>query len=136
MLIKQRTFADCSVACLAMLLEITWEQASTFVSQYEWTQGGTWSKHMISNVNHWKGDDKFLVEIHESQSQFKDIDWEKPLILTLPSLNLNNKIHHVFWNGENLLDPSTRKTYPIDYDPHNSENKWIITKSIWLKNTQ
>jgi predicted MPP superfamily phosphohydrolase len=55
----------------------------------------------------------------------------------IDSKNIEEEMHELwetskssfgFIYGENLS--------PYGDDPHNSENKWIITKSIWLKNTQ
>jgi hypothetical protein len=42
---------------------------------------------------------------------FRHFSWGRRAILAVPSLNLEDSFHSVYWTGRKLLDPSTRKTY-------------------------
>jgi len=105
MKVKMRTGCDCMVACLAMLMKSSYEQAEQYFPpkavketgyRYEWLTPylRACKIHLV-----WFG-----VDLLPS------VDWSKPAIVDVASLTAPEKGDHIiFWNGEKVIDPSRKK---------------------------
>lgn len=45
------------------------------------------------------------------QRELKALLWRRRAMLSVFSLNIDGGLHHVYWDGSELFDPSTKKTY-------------------------
>lgn len=52
------------------------------------------------------------IYIHRcDQNEVKALLWRRRAMLSVYSLNIEGGLHHVYWDGYELFDPSTKKTY-------------------------
>lgn len=102
-LIKQRKFGECGVACLAMILDKTYEEILEYFNHKDFTNSGIGPDEMISCLEHF-GKSGAKEYLHYQLG---------PAILTVPSLNHVGFLHFIVYDGENYLDPSTEK---LQYD--------------------
>ncbi|MEZ0263009.1 MAG: hypothetical protein ACAH80_18535 [Alphaproteobacteria bacterium] len=123
-LIKQRNMTDCGICCLAMCFSVTYEEilsrAEDYVFRLSW------------------GCDKGLATIEERQivesfgHAVRSLIWwhfennggdfwraleGNRALLSVPSLNIEDGLHLVYWDGTKLLDPSNLKTYTRETIP-------------------
>ncbi|MGD8777702.1 MAG: hypothetical protein PVH88_01940 [Ignavibacteria bacterium] len=103
-LIKQRYKGDCAVASLAMFLGISYDEIIKHYSEEleVMFENGVWD-HKTFEVA-----EKYGVEL---TCVYKDFDFSKPSMLIIPSFNLKDKNHMVFWDGEKVFDPSPAIVY-------------------------
>jgi hypothetical protein len=103
-LIKQRTTNDCGVACIAMYLGCDYEAAVELARK---ATKGAWTPDMPVN---------FATELAtlrlagHSSAIVQEFDPERPAIISILSLNFPDLLHAVYWNGNEVYDPSPLKT--------------------------
>jgi hypothetical protein len=119
-LVIQRTTHDCSPCCLAMALELPYDQIISLAGKDFDPEKGMWSvqgvleraglSHAYEN-GHPVGD---FVQRHRgyeiSAAYFRDLAWGRRALLSVPSLNFGGH-HMVFFDGRKVWDPSPLKTY-------------------------
>ncbi len=108
-MIKQRKYADCGVACLAMYLNIKYEEALECFPSHNFDKDGLALSAIQAVIERNTGRKMFINnEFHMGSKG----------ILLVPSLNYPNSCHFVYWGGPGvLLDPSANKTYDSSYFP-------------------
>lgn len=99
--VLQKTRADCMVCSLAMLLQISYEEACEYFppkavkeTGYNWE----WLSPYLRRCGiwlTWYGED--LLD---------QVDWKKPGMLDVPSFSSDEYDHIIFWDGEKVIDPS------------------------------
>lgn len=139
-LIEQRYGTDCALACIAMALELSWEEvyeAAVKCEAYEadHTKGVSHQDKILVelgllNDTKWEWSTKKLVGHDRTaidNGDFRNLDrkwgetcykfvkmcWGRPAILSVPSLNKEGGSHAVYYDGFEVLDPNppTRKRY-------------------------
>ena len=114
--IQQEDAYGCAVACIAMATVKTYQSVLSVVKQY-------WS--VFKPFDKYSGLDNFDEQIILFRLGFRAIKipmlsgceamkryvGEKQAILTVPSLNVRGLYHAIFWDGENILDPSPFRQY-------------------------
>ncbi len=122
MIVKQKEKSDCGICCIAM---------ATLVDYQKVYDIGIKGKHYVPGKGLYDSegllDDlaeelcdaspsriihrKFYRPFPISDAYFKSMFWGRRAILSVPSLNIPNGWHAVFYDGTNLFDPSTKFTY-------------------------
>jgi hypothetical protein len=118
-LIKQRETSDCAICTIAMALGRTYEEvleAALAKGAYEPGVGVRAEYAIIEAFGlqqmrdfptiHRGGEEGIL-----SSGFFRHFTWGRRAILAVPSLNIPNGFHSVYWSGTDLYDPCTLKTY-------------------------
>lgn len=102
--ILMRTDCDCMVACLAMLMGWSYEQAADFFPPKAITETGYRWEMLVPYLSTnrirlvWYGSDALT-----------SVDWSRPAMVDVPSLTAPEKGDHIiFWDGRRVIDP-TRK---------------------------
>lgn len=107
-MIKQRTNHDCMCACLAMLFNMTYEESAEYFPKKALDWYGYHWEWLYPLLRH---DGKDVITHTKGKRSVYDPDFSKPAIITVPSLNIKDGLHVIYWDGEKIKDPSTRKTY-------------------------
>jgi hypothetical protein len=137
-LIEQRLSTDCMIACIAMALELPYEDAlaagiKTKAYDPENGEGTRDAEKILIELGlhdewHWSlkkliGHDRLSVSIGDFTSRrrewgeapyhFVKEAWGRPAILSVPSLNKESGSHAVYYDGFNIYDPNptSRKRY-------------------------
>lgn len=122
-LIKQRTPHDCGVCCLAMALDLPYEvvhvaatESKAFgVDKGMWGTNGILERLCLSPGSKTVTNDGEWVEWargYEITPQFfRQIAWGRKSLLSVPSQNIENGWHYVYYDGHKVWDPSNKKTY-------------------------
>lgn len=103
-MVKQRGKSDCGVACIAMYLGITYEDAVSLCQR--------------ATDDHWKPDMpvNFATELMalraagQSSAIVQEFDPDRPAIISILSINFPDLLHAVYWDGREVFDPSMLKT--------------------------
>lgn len=115
-MIKQRATFDCFLACLAMATNRPYEEMfdPEFCAKIEKAKG-TGGKDMdeairLSGLT--EEDYKCIYsEGLRTSGNFKQILWGRKAIIQVPSLNIEEGMHCIFWTGSEILDPSNKQVY-------------------------
>jgi hypothetical protein len=104
-LVKQEKFGECGLACIAMVLGCSLEEAREKCGDFDWSNGVN-SKSIISLL------------AQNRIAALESLTWPDASIagiLTVPSLNHAGVLHFIVWDGEKYLDPANgEKVYPDD----------------------
>lgn len=111
--IQQKFGSDCAVACLAMFLGVPYDRVALHVTGWELVEHGLTGPR----VDFLAG--LFGVEIRYRAPEI--IDWERPAVLSVPSLN-NGGAHAVFWDGVRFWDPQEGNAGKRAYSPEASSH--------------
>jgi hypothetical protein len=105
-LIKQRYKGDCAVASLAMFLGISYENILKHYSEElaEKFYDGAWNSKTLRVAK------EYGVEL---TCIYENFNLNKPSLLVVPSLNIEGRLHTIYWDGENVFDPAIGKCYEI-----------------------
>lgn len=105
----QRTERDCLVPCLAMLLDITYEEASEYFPPKAIKETG-YSFELLTNYLSVFG---IFFKDYDIFEDFLDDkpNWEEPTIVIVPSKIEKGELHSIFWDGEKVIDPSLTNKY-------------------------
>jgi len=103
-LIQQRYKGDCAVASLAMFLGITYDEIlEHFVKELEdQFSDGIWNSKVFEVAK------KYGVEL---TCIYKEFDLTRRSLVIVPSLIAKDRQHTIFWDGDNVYDPSPLKIY-------------------------
>ncbi len=101
--VQQKFDADCVIACLAMFLDVEYEEIAAQCKGHEIVKFGV-SDSAIERICN-----LFKVQIEPLHSTV--MDWTKPAILTVPSRNqiVNGQTdgtHSIYWDGKRVWDPN------------------------------
>lgn len=110
---KQKTPNDCAIACFKMITGRRYNDVLKTVGD-EYEPGKGLRSVQISLERLGFGDDDFFRHIRPfllSPEYFRRLAWGRKALLTVPSLNIKDGWHMVYYDGKKLHDPSTKKTY-------------------------
>lgn len=113
--IKQRLPTDCAICTIAMALAKPYDDVmAAALGAKAWkVDEGVRSEWRIIEELGLKQMVDFRI-MHRgplAPEYFLHFSWGRPAILAVPSLNIEGSFHSVYWNGTDLLDPCTLKTY-------------------------
>lgn len=116
-LVTQRATFDCVLACLAMAkgrdYDALWPQ--TFRDEVEKAQGtgkGDLHDRAFAMAGLERGRDCISVYCRQLPVDFvHKMLWGRRALVQVPSLNFEDASHYVYWDGAQLLDPSTKQRY-------------------------
>jgi hypothetical protein len=130
-LVKQRTNTDCVICCLSMATGISYDsilQAIGPVYQKIVLREGVKEQHdhFILEALGYKMNEEYVRRTYSPHwgtlGFVKNCLWRRRAIINCLSMNQKDMTHAVYWDGEQLLDPSNKKTYktleevePIDF---------------------
>ena len=117
-MIQQREKSDCAICTIAMALGRSYDEVMTAAMANEkwpaYVPGvGTRSEYSIIEQLGLKQMEHFRV-LHRgplAPEYFLHFSWGRRAILAVPSLNIENSFHSVYWSGSELFDPCRLKTY-------------------------
>jgi hypothetical protein len=113
-LIRQRLRNDCAVCTIAMALDLTYEEVmATAVKIGALEDRGMRAEYSVIESFGLKQMIDFRI-MHRGQlapEYFLHFSWSRRAILAVPSLNIEDSFHSVYWSGTELFDPCTLKTY-------------------------
>lgn len=104
--IKQRTKCDCMVASLAMLLKCSYEEAVQYFPPLAVNKTGYWQHYLLPYL--------FQNDIYTNAfvgDQISLVDWSKPSMVEVPSINGWEGGHIIYWDGQKVHDPSNGECY-------------------------
>jgi len=97
--VQQKFNSDCAVACMAMFLDVDYEDVVRHCAGYELVSCGL--------TNH---RERYIAGLFEVEIVFRDrtkLDRSQAAVLTLPSLNSDKpSTHAVYWDGTRVHDPN------------------------------
>lgn len=129
--IEQRAEQDCFLCCLAMALEFNYDQAAATLGAELAAKigrvglygedittaftllglGGDRARSIYAEVR----DEGALAATAHARAVLKRLLWGRRAIVQVPSKNYPPPRQHVvYWNGEEMIDPSPLKTYTWD----------------------
>ena len=116
-LVQQRSTYDCVLACLCMatgqLYEKLWDEAfCKAVEDAKGTGAGNLHEQAFAKAGLLRDVD-FTTIYCESipPPTVRKLLWGRRALLQVPSLNFDGSMHYVYWDGEQLYDPSRARTY-------------------------
>lgn len=137
-LIKQRESFDCGIACLAMALNLSWDDVMQSMPEQhvdELKRLGM-SDSMYKDLFAALGlvnDVDYTVRYYGhhwcNYRFFKNMLWGRRAICQVRSKNYAEGFHFVYWNGHAVYDPSTKETYSTDEWPNEIE-----PGKVWMFN--
>lgn len=117
MLVKQRTNYDCALAVLAMVSGKPYEELfdPEFCARIETKTTCTGDDLIEAYCRAGFERDKNMRIIHVgygvSPAIVRQLLWGRRAMIQVPSLNYEGSEHFVYWNGREILDPSTKQVY-------------------------
>jgi hypothetical protein len=131
-MIRQRTRHDCAICTIAMALNKPYDDvmAAALEARAFKPDEGTRAEYRIIEQFGLKQliDFRTLHRGPLAPEYFLHFSWGRRAIMAVPSLNTEGSFHSVYWNGAELFDPCTLKTY--------SEWKQLRPDEIILLNEQ
>lgn len=136
MLIKQRHTKDCAIACLAMALGQSYDDfvAGIPAEIYEEVlREGTFNPvmhRMLRENNLVENEDYchlFFGPAWGTVKYTKNLLWGRRAIISVHSKNIKDGSHYVYFDGEEILDPSTKLTYV--WDEVEPKEFWIFKET-------
>lgn len=118
-LIKQRTTSDCAICCLAMLTGLCYEAVIEAVGDSFDPEKGMRRDYVALNRLGFQMSNKMdgtgdFIRLHHSiltPSYFRIFAFGRRALLSVPSLNIEDGLHMVYWDGYEVFDPANGKTY-------------------------
>jgi hypothetical protein len=112
-LVEQRSEFDCSICCLAMLTEQTYEHVLEAVGDlYDPAEGMSREQEALRRLGYeWQ---KSFWQIHRGildAKFFANMAWGRRAMVTVPSLNVEGGWHFVFVASGQVYDPSQKLRY-------------------------
>lgn len=129
-LVQQRAKSDCGICCIAMALGRGYEEVlAAAKDDYDPSRGlvheqgvlrqlgldGAWVHGEPSPEADYKTTNRGIL----SHSFFRSLAWGRRALMTVPSLNIENSWHMIYWDGQRVWDPHPNKQYAawIDLKP-------------------
>lgn len=111
-MIKQRATSDCFLACLAMATNRPYEEMFNpeFCAKIEKAKGSS-GKDLDEAIRLSGLTSEDYKCIYVEGGNFKQILWGRKAIIQVPSLNIEDGQHCIFWTGNEILDPSNKQIY-------------------------
>jgi len=123
LLIQQRTPSDCAICCMAMLTGRSYEDVLAAVGDaFDPEKGMRYEQKALQRLgfSHAYRNGKPIGDIscqhrgyQVSPEYFLDFTWGRRALITVPSLNIADRHHMVYWDGNSLFDPNPppKRTY-------------------------
>lgn len=138
-LIKQRDSYDCGIACLAMALNLSWEDVMQAMPEEH--KPVLVEKGMSDKMYHALFANLGLVNDVDYTTRyygnhwcnyrfFKNMLWGRRAICEVRSKNYPEGFHFIYWNGHDVFDPSTMLTYSNEDWPNEIEplKVWVFNE--------
>jgi hypothetical protein len=117
-LIQQREKSDCAICTIAMAIGRSYDEVmAAATSDTKWPaykpDVGTRAEYAVLEALGLKQMEDFRV-LHRgplAPEYFLHFSWGRRSILAVPSLNIEDSFHSVYWSGTALFDPCGLKTY-------------------------
>jgi hypothetical protein len=113
---KQKHASDCALACLAMISGKDYDKifSKKLIKAIE--KAGTATGDNLDSAYVAAGyiKDKTYKVIYTAQDNVNTVQtmiWKRKALLQVDSLNYEGGMHLIYWNGEELIDPSNLQTY-------------------------
>lgn len=110
-MIKQKGESDCVLACISMLtgLPYTWSDEEFNFAEKNKGYNDVQIRELLTqagydNAMHLGVPDGFHLET-------RSLLWGRRAMLSVPSLNHHRGAHMVYWDGQELFDPSNKQVY-------------------------
>lgn len=126
-MVRQHGDRDCFLCCMCMALGLSYEQMTQQVSPalvQRIQQEGTFSEDIALVMRLLGLDTKVQVRSfyrhdpalsYGSSAEFaRDMLWGRRALIQVKSLNVEGGRHIVYWDGEQLFDPSNQRIYLWD----------------------
>jgi hypothetical protein len=124
-MVKQRSERDCYLCCVAMAVNVPYENICTDLTRAELSEmsiRGTvgdlidrvWAiVGMRRDLDFRSGFYGHLSTLDPKYgpSTIRDFLWGRRALIQVPSLNFEGEMHIVYWDGFSLFDPSTKLKY-------------------------
>lgn len=119
-IVQQRTNTDCVICCLAMLTARRYEDVRQAVGDVYCPErglrdeGAALERLGFSSAfknGHAVGDFVCRYRGPLSPEFFREFAWKRRALLSVPSLNFEGQWHMVYFDGTDVFDPSSLKTY-------------------------
>lgn len=151
-LIRQKEPSDCGIAAIAMFTKLSYDEVRSCAinTSYFKKKHGTYScsgilRKLGFEQENYSGDNSYITKsgkfksiphIHHyiSGSALRQLLWGRRCLISVESLNNENGLHLIYYDGENILDPQNGrkgKKY-FDYKDWNKINPKEIY--IWKEN--
>lgn len=103
--IEMRFYCDCMVACLAMLLDIDYDDAAQYFPERAIRLTGYRWEFLIPYLRA----NRIYLTAYDQPEILDLVDWAKPAMVDVPSLTAPDKGDHIiFWDGHRVIDPSPK----------------------------
>lgn len=104
--VKQQCKTDCGIACLAMLIDITYDEAKALLFKKSKKKYITKTKDLLKAI---EAEDSHIVE-GKRLSPVRKKSWvdlpANSLVKVFPDNKISYKWHWVVWSGKKIYDPS------------------------------
>ncbi len=103
-IVKMRTNCDCMVACLAMLMDWTYEETCEYFPPKAVKETGYMWEWLLPYLRA----EKIWINFYDSKEAIKyHADWSRPAMIRVKSLISPDKGDHIiFWDGKRVIDPA------------------------------
>lgn len=134
-LFKQKGSSDCAVACLVMLTGMPYKKIIKLIGDaWHVDKGMSDIGKALERLGYvkekkipvkglkgaWRCEAQDFMEVrrqYEISAQFfKDQLWGRRALLSVPSLNIPDGWHMIYWHYDKIYDPSPKKTYERFFD--------------------
>lgn len=115
--VSQRADYDCVLACLAMATGRPYEELwpQEFLAEVEKAKGtGSGDLHERAFTLAGLERKRDYISVYCGQLASGAVCkflWGRRALVQVPSLNYEGASHYVYWDGENVFDPSTKQRY-------------------------
>lgn len=115
-LVQQRTDDDCTLCCIAMATSLSYESVRASAEKARLGYKAGFGTRSVWWVMRELGFDVKAIGAPDTGAGAlcRDLIWGRRAIVSLPSLNEWRGHHDLYWDGQQLHDPSTKLTYPPD----------------------
>ena len=111
-MVKQRSLYDCLLACICMATDQDYDSIwpVSFQEEVE-TSKGTYGDAIVEAFSFAGLKYKSVYVGTMPKQAILAFLWKRRAILQVPSLNYEDAQHMVYWDGENIKDPSNLQAY-------------------------
>lgn len=111
-MIKQKAAHDCLLACLATMTKQPYSMfPQEFRDKVEEESGC--DGELIKKAFRFAGILQYKeIYVNDAPRDFVfHMIWNRKCLMQVPSLNIKNGHHCIYWNGQKVFDPSNKKIY-------------------------
>lgn len=111
-MVKQRSLYDCLLACICMATDQDYDSIWPISFQEEITlHKGAFGDSIVEAFSFAGLKYTSVYTGRLNKNVIQTFLWKRRAILQVPSLNYEDAMHMVYWDGESIKDPSNLQTY-------------------------